>query len=61
MFLNLGGDYPDPDRFQIVVWDIGALEPIESGATVCTSGRITLYKGVGQIELTDPSKIEIYR
>lgn len=60
VFLNLGRDYPDPARFQIVVWDIGALEPIAGGVTLCTSGRITLYEGVAQIELYDPSSIEIY-
>ena len=60
VFLNLGSDYPNPERFQIVVWDIGGLEPIDGGATLCTSGAITLYEGVAQIELTDPSLIEIY-
>jgi len=60
VFLNLGRDYPDPARFQIVVWDIGSLEPIAGGLTLCTSGRITLYEGVAQIELYDPSSIEIY-
>ncbi|MBC9927165.1 hypothetical protein [Leucobacter sp. CX169] len=60
VFLNLGRDYPDPKRFQIVVWDIGSLESIAGSATLCTSGQITLYEGVAQIELTDPSLIEIY-
>lgn len=60
VFLNLGRDYPDPGRFQIVVWDIGGLEPITGGVTLCTSGEITLYEGVAQIELTDPSLISIY-
>ena len=60
VFLNLGRDYPDPDRFQIVVWDVGSLEPIDGGVTLCTSGQITLYEGVAQIELTDPSLIDIY-
>lgn len=60
VFLNLGLDYPDPERFQIVVWDIGALEPIAGGSTLCTSGVITLYNGVAQIELYDPSVIEVY-
>ncbi|TFB82283.1 hypothetical protein E3O21_01100 [Cryobacterium flavum] len=60
VFFNLGRDYPDPERFQIVVWDVGDLEPIDGGVTLCTSGQITLYEGVAQIELTDPSLIEIY-
>ncbi|MBH0024438.1 hypothetical protein [Salinibacterium sp. SWN248] len=60
VFLNLGRDYPDPARFQIVVWDIGSLDPIAGGLTLCTSGPITLHEGVAQIELYDPSSIEIY-
>ncbi|GAA1520869.1 hypothetical protein BJ978_002668 [Agromyces terreus] len=60
VFLNLGRDYPDPERFQIVIWDIGGLEPIDGGKTLCTEGLITLYNGVAQIELYDPSVIEIY-
>ncbi|TDW30354.1 hypothetical protein [Cryobacterium psychrophilum] len=60
VFLNLGRDYPDPERFQIVVWDVGSLESIDGGVTLCTSGQITLYEGVAQIELTDPSLIAIY-
>lgn len=60
VFLNLGRNYPDPGRFQIVVWDIGSLESIDGGVTLCTSGPITLYEGVAQIELTDPTLIEIY-
>jgi len=60
VFLNLGRDYPDIGRFQIVVWDIGSLESIAGGATLCTSGPITLYEGVPQIELVDPSLIDIY-
>lgn len=60
VFLNLGRDYPDPERFQIVLWDIGSLEPIPYGATLCTSGQITLYEGLAQIELHSASLVEIY-
>ena len=62
VFLNLGHDYPDPERFTIVIWDIGSVEPIAIGATVCTSGEIVLYKGVAQIELesTELGRVEVY-
>lgn len=59
-FLNLGLDYPNPGRFQIVIWDIGQLEPIPVGSLLCTTGLISLYEGVGQIELTDPGAVLIY-
>ena len=45
---------------QVVVWDIGSLEPIAGGLTLRTSGVITLYEGVAQIELRGPRMIEIY-
>ncbi len=60
VFLNLGRDYPDPDRFTIVIWDIGGVEPIRLGTTVCTSGQIVLYEGVAQIQLRSPSAVELY-
>jgi hypothetical protein len=60
VFLDLGLDYPDPKRFQIVIWDVGTVQPIPSGARLCTSGLITLYNGVPQIELRSASLVEIY-
>jgi hypothetical protein len=61
VFLNLGRDYPDRGRFTIVLWDIGGVEPIASGATLCTSGTITSYEGVAQIELRSTNGVEMYR
>ncbi|TFB51961.1 hypothetical protein [Cryobacterium tagatosivorans] len=60
VFLNLGRDYPDTGRFQIVLWDVGGVEPIPHGTTLCTTGEITLYEGVAQIELKSASLVEIY-
>lgn len=62
VFLNLGRDYPDPERFQIIIWDIGGVEPVPTGVTVCVSGRVSLYEGVAQIELqsSDLGLVEIY-
>jgi hypothetical protein len=60
VFLDLGLDYPDLGRFQIVVWDVGSLDPIDGGVTVCATGPITLYNGVPEIQLTDPKGIETY-
>ena len=51
VFLNLGRDYPDPERFQILIWDIGSVEPILIGATVCASGEVALHDGVAEIVL----------
>ena len=58
-FVNVGRDYPSADRFTFIFWDI-YLEPIETGATVCGSGEIYLYDGVAQMEMWDPSALEIW-
>lgn len=60
VFLNLGRDYPDSSRFTIVIWDIGEVESIASGTTVCAEGSITSYEGVAQIELDSASSVEIW-
>lgn len=59
-FVNVGRDYPSADRFTFVFWDI-YLDPVEAGATVCGSGEIYLYDGVTQMEMWDPSALEIWR
>lgn len=59
VFLNLGRNYPDPKRFQIVLWDVGGVEPIRFGSTVCATGRISQYKGVPQIELQSVRGVEV--
>lgn len=60
-FVNVGLDYPSPDRFTFVFWDF-YLDPIESDATVCGSGEIYLYDGVvAQMEMGDPGALEIWR
>ena len=60
VFLNLGRDYPDPGRFQIVLWDVGGVESLPVGTTVCATGPITLYNGVAQIELDNIGPVEIW-
>ena len=62
VFVNLGRDYPDVERFQILIWDIGSVDPIAIGATVCVTGAIGLYKGVAEITLepTELARVEVY-
>jgi len=60
VFLNIGLDYPDPGRFTIVLWEVGEVETLNPGVTLCVEGRITSYEGVSQIELYDPSRVEIW-
>lgn len=59
VFLNLGRGYPDPDRFTIVLWDVGAVEDVPRGTTLCVAGVVSLYEGVAQIEVRDPGDVKI--
>lgn len=59
-FVNLGRDYPSPDRFTVIFWDY-YLDPIPADATICGNGEIYLYDGVAQMEMWDPSALEIWR
>lgn len=60
VFINIGIDYPSPDRFTFILWDYTWLEPINKGAVVCGSGDISLHEGVAQIALATPADIEIW-
>ncbi|WP_312677782.1 hypothetical protein [Microbacterium sp.] len=60
VFLNIGRDYPDPARFTIVLWDVGGVESLPAGTTLCTTGQISMYNGVAQIELYDVGLVEVW-
>lgn len=61
VFLNIGRDYPDPSRFTIAVWDVGGIEPVPGGSTVCAAGPIINYQGVAQIHVSSLAAVEVYR
>lgn len=62
-FLDIGHAYPDPDRFNVVIWgrDRGNFDsPPEQtfrGHTVCVSGLIDTASGSPGIEVTSPAAI----
>ncbi len=58
-FLNVGRDYPSPDRFTFIFWDV-YMEPIPPGTTVCGRGEIFLYEGVTQMEMEDLGALELW-
>lgn len=60
VFLNIGRDFPDPQRFTIVLWDVGGVEPKPSGTMLCASGQVTSYEGVAQLELRSLGAVQIY-
>jgi len=64
-FLNIGREYPDPDRFTVLIWGSN-LEafPFDPdvyyiGKTVCIRGVIEEYEGIFEIEVRRPEQIEI--
>lgn len=59
VYLNLGRDYPDPERFTVIFWDVAWIDPIEAGAVICTTGTLIDYGGVMQIH-TYPENVEIW-
>lgn len=60
VFVNVGQDYPNPERFTFVIWGDWWLDPVPEDATICGVGEIYLYEGVAQIELVAPSDLEIW-
>lgn len=60
-FFNLGADYPNLDRFTIVVWEESShrLRDVLQGEQVCATGRVSLYKGVPQLELDSLSELSV--
>jgi DNA/RNA endonuclease YhcR with UshA esterase domain len=64
-FLNLGRDFPSGDRFTVVIWDGDrgdfetAPEDLFAGEKVVVTGTVSEYNGIPQIEVSDPSQIEV--
>lgn len=62
-FLNLGNPYPDPDRFDVVVYEDRRPrfdrppETAFTGSEVCVEGRVRDRDGVPQIVLDGPAFI----
>jgi hypothetical protein len=65
--INLGVDYPNAQRFTIVIWgsnQANFTSPPEQyylGKTLCVGGIINLFQGTADIEVSKPGQIEIKR
>jgi DNA/RNA endonuclease YhcR with UshA esterase domain len=61
----VGKAYPDSTRFTVLIWgeNRGKFpappEQMYRGKTVCVSGLVTTYQGVGEIEVASPSAIVV--
>ena len=64
-FLNMGNDYPNPERVQIVIWERhrrsfpAPPHVLYDGKSICVDGMIELYNGVPEIEVSRPLQIRI--
>lgn len=63
-WLNIGKDYPSPERFVVIIWGENRgnfPQPPESyydGKTICVTGLIQDYQGIPQIEVKAPDQIQ---
>lgn len=64
-FLDMGEKYPDPNRFTIIIWGNNRNKfPTEPESVyyekdICVFGLIKYYKGMAELEVTNPSQITI--
>ena len=64
-FLNVGLDYPEPNRFTVVIWgdDRAAFpeapESYYEGKTIRATGEVSTYEGATQMEVSSPDAIEV--
>jgi DNA/RNA endonuclease YhcR with UshA esterase domain len=57
-FVDLGRRYPNPGRFTLVIWGRNRMNfptaperMFAAGKTVCARGRVSVYRGVPEIEI----------
>ena len=62
-FLDIGHDYPNPNRLTVVIWSENrsnfAVPPEKAyrGRDVVVTGKVSEYRGGPQIEVSGPSQI----
>lgn len=62
-WINIGADFPEPDRLVLVVWGrnrpalSGLLDNLSVGQIICAVGRVFEYEGVPQIEIENAHQI----
>lgn len=60
VFINVGLDYPEKNRFVIVLWNAGDDEPEGVDDVACASGHIVDYKGVAQIQMRTTTNLTFH-
>lgn len=63
-FINIGADYPNSNRFTVVIWiqNRGNFSPppeiMYAGKTIAVTGTIQDYQGTAEIEVASPIQIQ---
>lgn len=63
-WINVGRAYPDKARMTLLVWgkDLsafgGSLQRLQ-GRTICATGRMGVYGGAAEMEVSNPSQISV--
>lgn len=65
-FLNLGVNYPNPNRFTVLIWTenraaFGRPEVRYRGRTICVRGLVQIYQGAPEIIARSTRQIRIIR
>lgn len=64
-FVNIGNDFPDARRLEIVIWGNcrtnfpAALETAYRGKTIYVTGKVEVREGVAQIAVCSPNQIKV--
>lgn len=64
-YIDLDYEYPDKRRISIIIWPenlsdrlLDLLNDLEPDEKIFITGKIKIYKGVAQVEVSKPSQIE---
>jgi hypothetical protein len=64
-YLDLGRAYPDPSRFSVLIWGNQRAnfpsppEALYRGKTICVNGLIKTYRGTLEMEVRNPSQVQV--
>lgn len=62
-FLNIGKDYPEPDRFAVLIWGQDRRyfppnpEEYYSNKMICVTGKISIYQGLVEMVISEADQL----
>ena len=64
-FLNIGYDFPNRERFHVVIWGRNLqnfsyeADTLYNGREICVTGDVVLFEGVVETEVVKPGQVEV--